>query len=523
MAISAVATLQPRDSENFLQYIQNPFNTQLTSKAFWSSFGYSISGAVLCATLFCVLRPHNRTLYAPRIKYISDDKRAPPPVSNGVFGWVQPVVETRDQALLEKIGQDATVFLHFTTMCRNITIFLSIIGCGVYIPLNIVENSKNRSSDGSNTFMKFAPYSVGGRACWAYVITSHAFDFVICYFLWTSSRAVARIRCDYFESSEYQTKTASRTLMVTDIPQQYRTDAGVVKLVLQVATAGVLSGAIARHVKDLPELIKTYEGTVRELEGVLSKYSKYSERLPRKRPTCKARDGDEASFAAGSEVDAIFHLVARIQRLAGRIYAARKVARGNEVLPYGFVTLPTMAQAHELAHAVRKEHPYGSKIRLAPGPTDLIWKNLSLPKKSRRWRDFPGHVLVSALIVVWTVPNALIAVFLADLSKLGAIWPAFQAELERRPRTWGAIQGILAPLVTMLFYLLLPTIFRRLSIYAGDFSKTEREKGVARKLYAFFVLNNLIVFSLFSAGWKYAAAVIQAQSNQNLWSAIKET
>ncbi|KAK8106520.1 hypothetical protein PG999_009879 [Apiospora kogelbergensis] len=548
-------TLQPRDNdpEDFLQYIQSPFNTQLTTKAFWSSFGYSISGAVLCAVLFCLLRPRNKTIYAPRLKHISDGKRVPPAVSNGVFGWVQPVVKTRDQTLVEKIGQDATVFLHFTTMCRNITIFLSIIGCGVYIPLNIVENSKNRSPDGSNTFMKFAPYSVGGRACWAYVATSHAFDIVICYFLWKSSRIVARIRCEYFESSEYQNKAFSRTLMVcnislyppfdkecvaprrprgvpilsfsqvTDIPDRCRTDAGIVELVRPFATSRDLSGTIAHSLKELPELIETYEGAVRALEAVLSKYSRHPKTLPAKRPTCKARAGDDTSFAPGSNVDAIEYLVARIRRLSAKIHEMRNATVGKEVLPYGFATCPNMEQAHELAYAARKQHPHGSKIQLAPGPNDVIWKNLSLPKETRRWRVFMGHVAVSALVAVWTVPNALIAIFLADLSKLGAIWPTFQAELERHPRTWGAIQGILAPLVTTLFYLLLPTIFRRLSIYAGDLSKTERERGVARKLYVFFIFNNLIVFSFFSAGWKYAAAVIRAQSNQNLWAAIKDT
>ncbi|KAK8013799.1 hypothetical protein PG991_009392 [Apiospora marii] len=518
-------TLQPRDNdpEDFLQYIQSPFNTQLTTKAFWSSFGYSISGAVLCAVLFCLLRPHNKTIYAPRLKHISDGKRVPPAISNGVFGWVQPVVKTRDQALVEKIGQDATVFLHFTTMCRNITIFLSIIGCGVYIPLNIVENSKNRSSDGSNTFMKFAPYSVGGRACWAYVATSHAFDIVICYFLWTSSRIVARIRCEYFESSEYQNKAFSRTLMVTDIPDRYRTDAGIVELVRPFATSRDLSGTIAHSLKELPELIATYEGAVRELEVVLSKYSGHPKTLPAKCPTCKARAGDDTSFAPGSNVDAIEYLVARIRRLSAKIHEMRNATVDKEVLPYGFATCPNMEQAHELAYAARKQHPHGSKIQLAPGPNHVIWKNLSLPKETRRRRVFMGHVAVSALVAVWTVPNALIAVFLADLSKLGAIWPTFQAELERHPRTWGAIQGILAPLVTTLFYLLLPTIFRRLSIYAGDLSRTERERGVARKLYVFFIFNNLIVFSFFSAGWKYAAAVIRAQSNQDLWAAIKDT
>ncbi|KAK8120213.1 hypothetical protein PG999_004333 [Apiospora kogelbergensis] len=505
-------TLQPRDNdpEDFLQYIQSPFNTQLTTKAFWSSFGYSISGAVLCAVLFCLLRPHNKTIYAPRLKHISDGKRVPPAISNGVFGWVQPVVKTRDQALVEKIGQDATVFLHFTAMCRNITIFLSIIGCGVYIPLNIVENSKNRSSDGSNTFMKFAPLFCRREGMLG-----------ICRHL--ACLRHSRIRCEYFESSEYQNKAFSRTLMVTDIPDRYRTDAGIVELVRPFATSRDLSGTIAHSLKELPELIETYEGAVRALEAVLSKYSRHPKTLPAKRPTCKARAGDDTSFAPGANVDAIEYLVARTRRLSAKIHEMRNATVDKEVLPYGFATCPNMEQAHELAYAARKQHPHGSKIQLAPGPNDVIWKNLSLPKETRRWRVFMGHVAVSALVAVWTVPNALIAVFLADLSKLGAIWPTFQAELERHPRTWGAIQGILAPLVTTLFYLLLPTIFRRLSIYAGDLSKTERERGVARKLYVFFIFNNLIVFSFFSAGWKYAAAVIRAQSNRNLWAAIKDT
>lgn len=176
-----------------------------------------MTGAVLCAVLFCLLRPYNTTIYAPRLNYILDDKRAPPPVPNGVFGWVRPVVKTQNLALVGRIGQDATVFLHFTTMCRNIMLFLSVIGCGVYIPLSVVERGRNSASDRSNTLMKFAPYSVGGRACWAYVITSYAFDIVICYFLWKGSRLVARMKREYFESSECQNTTFSRTLMVCNI------------------------------------------------------------------------------------------------------------------------------------------------------------------------------------------------------------------------------------------------------------------------------------------------------------------
>ncbi|KAK8110498.1 uncharacterized protein PG998_006955 [Apiospora kogelbergensis] len=497
--------------------------SSLTTNAFWSSFGYSIGAAVLFALLFCLLRPYNKTVYAPRLKH-SQGEKAPPPLTNGVFGWVNPVVKTRDQVLVEKIGQDATIFLRFIKMSRNIMIILSIIGCGVYIPLNITQNEKADNKDATNAFMKFSPYSMAGPIVWVHVIVSYIFDIIICFFLWLSYRVVTRIRREYFESSDYQNSLFARTLMVLDIPKSYRSDGGVAKLVDEVDTTGDPTGLIARSIKGLPELIEKHEEAVRELEAVLSKYLKNPDKLPAKRPTCKAQKGDEA-YTPGSKVDAIDYLTSRIEKLAAKIHEARTAVGNREVLPYGFASFPNIDQAHELAYAARNKHPQGSTLRLAPRPSDLIWKNLPLDKKTRNWRNLMNNVWVGALTVVWTVPNAFIAVFLSDFAKIAAVWPAFQTQLSANPKTWGALQGILAPLVTTLFYLVLPVIFRRLSIYAGDYSKTERERHVTHKLYIFFIFNNLIVFSLFSAGWKYGSAVVnyQAAKNTDAWTSIVET
>jgi hypothetical protein len=75
------------------------------------------------------------------------------------------------------------------------------------------------------------------------------------------------------------------------------------------------------------------------------------------------------------------------------------------------------------------------------------------------------------------------------------------------------VQGVAAPAITSAFYFFLPIIFRRLSIRAGDLTKTSRERHVVSKLYAFFVFNNLIVFSLFGTAWGFIAAVIDAENN----------
>ncbi|KAI1176568.1 hypothetical protein F4777DRAFT_263679 [Nemania sp. FL0916] len=510
----------PRDdgADQFLKLIQNPFNTELSEKAFWSSFGYSFGAALLFALLFCLLRPYNGTVYAPRLKH-SDEKHAPPPVDKGVFSWVSPVVKTREQVLAEKIGVDATLFIRFTKMSRNLMIVLSVIGLGVYIPLNVTQNTKNQILDKTNVFIRLTPLGVWGSACWAHVIVSYIFDILVCAFIWWNYRAVTRLRQQYLDSPEYQESLHSRTLMITDIPQTYQTDAGVSQILDEIDNAGNHFGIVARNVKGLPTLIEEHDEAIKELESVLAKYLKNPDKLPAKRPRCKTQKGDPR-YSEGTKVDAIDYLTSRIEQLKTDILEKRKSVDQQKTLSYGFASYQNIGEAHNVAFVAKKKHPQGATIQLAPKPSDLIWENLPLDRHRRRWGTVMNNFWVVILTVVWTAPNALIAVFLANLSNLGSVWPSFQDQLIRNPRTWGAIQGILAPLVTTLFYLVLPVIFRRLSIYAGDYSRTARERHVTQKLYAFFVFNNLIVFSLFSTAWKYGAAVKGAESNGDVWSAI---
>ncbi|KAI0016168.1 putative DUF221 domain protein [Xylariomycetidae sp. FL0641] len=510
-------TLLLRDDDpgqEFLNLVSSPFNTALSTKAFWSSLGYSLAAATLCFLFFLFLRPYNGTVYAPRLQQ-ADGKHAPPPLEKGVLGWVQPLVKTKEQVLVDKIGVDGALFLRFTKMCRNILVVLSIIGCGVYIPLNLVQNAQNNNGAKSNVFMNLTPLGVWGEACWAHVIVSYAFDIVICFFVWRSYRVVTRLRRDYFESPEYQASLHSRTLMVTDIPEPFRTDEGVARIVDEVDPVGDPSAVIARSIKRLPELIEEHDENVRELEGILAKYLKNPDKLPSKRPMCKNKQK--------TKVDAIDYLTARIEILKAEIADERKKVKDMEALSYGFASYQSIMNAHEVAFAAKKKHPHGTTVRLAPKPNDLIWENLPLSRGTRRRRGFAHHLWVTLLTVVWTVPNALIAVFLANLQHLGALWPDFQTELYRDPKLWGAIQGLLAPMVTTLFYMLLPVIFRRLSAYSGDISRTSRERHVTHKLFAFFLFNNLIVFSLFSTAWGYAAGIIEAQKETDVWTALKSS
>jgi hypothetical protein len=174
-----------------------------------------------------------------------------------------------------------------------------------------------------------------------------------------------------------------------------------------------------------------------------------------------------------------------MQALEGRIEAAREAISQGKTTQYGFVSYSTIPSAHTVAQASRKYHPGGASIYLAPRPGEILWKNLNIPKARRATNRIIGNILFFLLTVAWTVPNAMIATFVTNLYNLGAFWPAFEAQLTQNPKFWALLQGFLGPIILALFFLLLPTVMRRLSAWGGALTKSERERSVTHKLYFF--------------------------------------
>lgn len=136
-------------------------------------------------------------------------------MGKGFFSWIQPVHFLKEVELVNTIGMDATVFLRFLRMLRNMFACLTVIGCGVLIPLNIIGGRALTSQyAGISMFQKFTPMYIFGTKFWAYVIVAYAFNIIICVFLWLNYRAVVKLRRTYFESTDYLNSLHSRTLLV---------------------------------------------------------------------------------------------------------------------------------------------------------------------------------------------------------------------------------------------------------------------------------------------------------------------
>ncbi|ORY65790.1 uncharacterized protein BCR38DRAFT_483470 [Pseudomassariella vexata] len=507
-------------AQELLDLLGDPFKQELSDGAIWSAIGSSIGFTLFIAIAFSFLRPYNTVVYAPKLKH-ADEKHAPPPIGKGYFAWVKPLWNTNEKELVNHAGMDAAIFLRFTRMCRNIFLVLALLGCGILLPINYTKNS---GDDTQKWLMRLTPLQVWGDNNWALVTVAYLWVAVICGFLWWNYRKVLELRRFYFESEEYQNSLHARTLMLNDIPKNMSSDEGIARIIDQFIPESSFSRtAIARNVKDLPNLIEQHDHTVRKLEKVLAIYLKDPKNLPAARPMChpSKKDPSRDTYPKGQKVDAIEYLTQRIKELELEVIEVRKSVDKRHTLPYGFASYDDISEAHCIAYALRRKKPKGASIQLAPRPNDVIWDNMPLGPSTRSWRRIGVNMWITILTLLWIAPNAMIAIFLVNLSNLGLVWKAFQNELSANTGFWSIVQGIASPAITSLVYLVLPIIFRRLSIRAGDRTKTGRERHVVGKLYSFFVINNLIVFSLFGALWSFTAAVVaDTQKTGDAWQSI---
>lgn len=498
--------------QELLDLLQNPFKQPLTDGAIWSALGTSLGTAAVTAIIFSFVRPYNTVIYAPKLKH-ADEKHAPPPIGRGFFAWVVPLWLTTEKDLVSHAGMDAAIFIRIMQMCRNIFGIIAVLGTAILLPIYWTKNSDNDPLQ--KWSLRLTPANVWGEPIWALVVIGYLFNIVICGFLWWNYRQIFRLRRVYFESEEYQTSLSARTLMLNDVPKNMASDEGIARIIDSAVPQSSFSRTvIARNVKLIPRLIEQHDHTVRKLEKVLAKYLRDPQNLPAARPMCYPSKSDPSysTYPKGQKIDAIDYLTQRIRELELEVKEVRTSLDKRNTFSYGFASYDDISEAHAIAFTLRKKKPLGATVVLAPKPNDIIWDNMPLTPSTRSWRRITINLWILLLTFLWVAPNALIAIFVSNLTNLGLVWDAFRRQLEVNTTFWAIVQGVASPAVTSLTYLVLPIIFRRLSIRAGDRTKTGRDRHVVAKLYAFFIFNNLIVFSLFNTVWSFIFSVVKTTS-----------
>ena len=185
-------------------------------------------------------------------------------------------------------------------MIRWMFTAVSILCCGILIPINIYYNTKVAKNTDQNILLTLTIRDVQGSWLWAHVAMTYIITLVIFAFIYMHWNAMVRMRGIWFRSSEYMDSFYARTLMVQGVPKKFQSDEGIRAIFQSMQMPyPTTSVHIGRRVGDLPEKIEKHNDTVRELEQVLVAYLKNGN-VGKKRPTIRLGGG-----CGGEKVDAI--------------------------------------------------------------------------------------------------------------------------------------------------------------------------------------------------------------------------
>lgn len=106
---------------------------------------------------------------------------------------------------------------------------------------------------------------------------------------------------------------------------------------------------------------------------------------------------------------------------------------------------------------------------LAPAPADIIWNNASIKPAERANSKLWGAFLLTIVCFLNTVPLVIVAA-LSNLVSLSAYVPflrSWQTAGNFGNWTFSTVSGVLPPIVSAIFQLLLPYFIRKITKYQG--------------------------------------------------------
>ncbi|KAG2219661.1 hypothetical protein INT45_011845 [Circinella minor] len=493
-------------------------DSKMSLKGMATTLGINFGIAFGIFMIFSILRPKHNLVYAPRYKYARKNAQ-PPIIGNGLFSWFRPVMRTDELSLLSMIGYDAVLFIRFMRMLRTLLYKMTAVGFCIMI-INIVATSYTGEwppSPGVD-FLSISTinyydgkfHSDGNLGWyWAHSVGSWLVSIFIYHALWSNYREYVRLRREYFDSEEYQRSVHSRTLLVFNVPTSLQSDEALSswaqRMKLKYPPQEV---RIGRRNNQLAKYVEEHEKAVRNFENILSAHlSEYEGFNPDKRPMIRV-DGRFFGCCGGRKVDAIEYYTEQIQTLSKEIHTLRSQMFSNKPTSYGWISFEQPFHAHHAAQAltlsIKESITSGLSqkinqphILLAPQPRDIIWNNLSMNHHLRRSKRLVGSVLFYGFVFLFFIPSSLLSATtnVKDISRLLTNGNNFVKE---HSTFVSLLASWFSPIIMALFFFILPKILRLLSQQQGYITQTSVDRQVLSKLYVFFIVNHLLVFTIAS-------------------------
>lgn len=202
----------------------------------------------------------------------------------------------------------------------------------------------------------------------------------------------------------------------------------------------------------------------------------------------------------GRKVDAIDHYTHQLRAIDAEILAARQ--RHYPATPTAFVTLDSVAAAQMFAQAVVDPRIGYLISRPAPAPRDIIWENLTLPRRTRNFKQGCITVITGLLGVIFIVPVGYLATLL-NMKTIRKFWPALGQLLDHHPWAQDFVIDLLPVYLYTLLNFVIPYVYVWLSSKQAFISHGEEELSVVSKNFFYVFVNMFLVFTMAGTASNY--------------------
>ncbi|KAL9542772.1 hypothetical protein MBANPS3_008435 [Mucor bainieri] len=534
---------------------QQKLEDAVTFKAMMIQLCINLFFAVSVLVLFSWLRPRHAFIYAPKTKLSKSDLRRPTRLGPGWFDWIKPVFKIKDDALLQNIGFDGFVFIYFTRMLRQLIIVLTLISMFVFLPVNILATYKTGDwppAPGLD-FMSISAmnYQYGKESkktnalwYWSPTIATWFFSAIVILQLCRSSELFLQFRRKYYTQQEAKVKSELSSLSATELLQHQKDDLihrtllvhfsslskppprrsssnmiytpnaemkKIVEATSEMPCQQVLTGKYSTR---LYLLVNDYNRIIKSLERVMNRYMSQIKQQQFKHNNL---DPEQVTMAISKlkrptirlnwrskKIDAINYYTERALSLDTTINRNRSRLQNCN---YGWAVYPSVSAAHKafisMQENMARQHKIGAavdtrqcvRLRLAPQPEDIIWPNMNIERHTAELKRWFGYGLFFSILFVWGIPIALLAVS-SNLINFIRLFKESNKIIKNHQLLMGLIQSYLTPLLMVLFHVGLPELLGLVSRQQAYKTNTVVEQKILWNLYIFFVVNNLVVFTL---------------------------
>ncbi|KAJ3076394.1 hypothetical protein HDU98_003649 [Podochytrium sp. JEL0797] len=503
--------------------------------SFEAAIAFNGAMALAFFGLFMILRPRFPATYQSRI--LAGGSNLAGTIKQGTVSLFAAQLFS-DTEMIASCGQDAFAAVFYVRTLAIFFILLGLPGAVILIPINAVGNSNTALSG-----LDLLTMANIGDQRWLWVHFFFVVYVVVAalYTIFLLLGQASELRTSYFVN-EVKEGVAARTLMIRDVPKEWRNEETLTGLFNRVCPSGVqtviipknipseLTKLTQKHLKlrdSLESAISTYfskiakhlhlgcdPSTPDSLVGIMSTRDEFlvsgrrESRMPEggselpltqnlTQPVSdnnstrqKFRGVHRVPAIYGKKVDSIEKYALECREVEEEAGSLRdKVESSADAVGTVFVVFKKPYQARAMAKAIASDVPLVMGERVAHVKSgDVIWQNIDMGYFEREWRGLISKGIMFCMIIFWGALVALVLSF-ADLQSLGQRIPPFQNFLDNYPTPSAIIEGVLPAVIVAVLLSLVPPILRLLSVFAGSPLYSKTESDVLSQYFAFQLCN----------------------------------